>query len=154
MRLASHCSFVKHSDETLHFFFPRTFPVRWLVWKPAIPQDEVAESWLLLNLHFSQKRDGDRGKNVAVLHCQVPRPPWTCPASPPPPAGILGDDSPRPRSDAGLQLRLLFPAHHQHVVSRVINLHGDETQPDVRIREATGEAACLAQPPPLESAAR
>lgn len=59
-----------------------------------------------------------------------------------------------PALDMGLQLRLLFPVHHQHVVSRVINLHCDETQPDVRIREATGEAACLAQPPPPESATR
>lgn len=56
--------------------------------------------------------------------------------------------------DTGLQLWFLFPVHHQHVVSRVINLHCDETQPDVRIREVTGEAACLAQPPPPESAAR
>lgn len=51
-----------------------------------------------------------------------------------------------PAPDTGFQLRLLLPAHHQHVVSRVINLHCDETQPDVRLRETTGEAAGLAQP--------
>lgn len=59
-----------------------------------------------------------------------------------------------PTLDVELQLQLLVPVHRQHVVSRVINLHCDETQPDVRIREATGDAACLAQPPPPESAAR
>lgn len=75
-------------------------------------------------------------------------------SSPPPPQSPQVVIPLIPALDMGLQLRLLFPVHHQHVVSRVINLHCDETQPDVRIREATGEAACLAQPPPPESATR
>lgn len=100
--------------------------------------------------------------NTTVLHHQelcpspcTPVEPQVCPSSPLPPCPSPCAAIPlAPALDTGLQLRLLFPAHHQHVVSRVINLHCDETQPDVRVREATGEAACLAQPPPPEPAAR
>lgn len=101
---------------------------------------------------FFPRRERDRGKNVTVLHHWVLHPtglPILTPLTP----TSSGSDPHVPARTRGSQLRLPFPAHHQHVVSRVINLHGDETQPDVRLREATGEAACLAQPPPPEPAA-